>query len=218
MTRVSDDATATHSRTAPSRSGRAALVAALGFVAFYLITDFVGPSLASSSLPLPNDPVSEARDWFADNQLAAVMMAASQAVSVLFLAWFTIAIDVPRARPWGFAAVALMLLSSVCSWVLAGVAAGASLGAVDALRTASFIAGGTAHVLALGVFVFVAAKADGFGRAVRVLSVVSLVVCVLSLSSLLVFQGSAFILLGRLLCMIWAVSAGVSLARRGRTQ
>ena len=48
------------------------------------------------------------------------------------------------------------------------------------------------------------------------LSVVALVACLLSLSSLFVFQGAAFILLGRLLCMVWAISAGVSLTRRMR--
>lgn len=198
------------------RSGLPALLAACGFVAFYLVTDLVTPLFASTSLPLPNDPVSQVRAWFIDNQLAAVLMGAGQSMSVLFLGAFTLALGVRRVRRWGFLAVGLMLASSGCAWVLAGVAASASLDTVEGLRTASFVLGGTAHVLALGVFVFVASRADGFGRPLRVLAVVALVACGLSLSSLLIFQGALFILVGRLLCMAWAIGAGVSLLRRPR--
>jgi hypothetical protein len=53
----------------------------------------------------------------------------------------------------------------------------------------------------------------GFGKPVRVLAYVAVVPAVLSLSSLFFFQGAAFILLGRLLCMIWTVSAAVSVTR-----
>lgn len=213
MTAQSESTRVTRS---PDRAGLPALVAALGFVLVYLATELVTSSAADSALPLPDAPAAEARDWFADNQLAAVLMGACQAVSVSFLAWFAGAIGVRRARPWGFLAVALMLLASGCAWVLAAVADGAGLGTVDLLRDANFVAGGTAHVVALGVFAFLATRDGGFGRPVRVLSVVALVVCVLSLSSLLVFEGAAFILLGRLLCMVWTISAAVSLLRRSR--
>lgn len=43
--------------SASARPGWAVLAAALGFVAFYFATDFVTPNLASSALPLPDDPV-----------------------------------------------------------------------------------------------------------------------------------------------------------------
>ena len=197
-------------------SGLAALLAACGFVTFYLVTDLATSTFAATSLPLPNDPVGQARDWFAGNQLAAVLMGASQAVSVLFLAGFAIALGVSRARTWGLVAAALMIVSSICAWTLAAVAPTASLDTIDLLRTANFIAGGTAHVVALGVFVFVASRAGVFGRALRLLAVIALVISVLSLSSLLIFQGAAFILVGRLLCMVWAVSAGVSVLRLRR--
>jgi hypothetical protein len=99
---------------------------------------------------------------------------------------------------------------------LAAVASGASLGAVAVLREANFIGGGTAHVVALGLFAFLTSREGGFGRPVRVLSGVALVACMLSLSSLFVYQGAAFILLGRLLCMVWATVAAMSLIRRMR--
>lgn len=197
-------------------SGPPALLASVGFVACYLLTDIAVSGLAASSLPLPDAAAGQVRDWFATNQSAAVAMGVAQAVSVLFLAAFAVVIRISRARPIGLAAVGLMLLSSTCTWILAGVADGASLGTVDLLRTTNFITGGTAHVLALGCFVFVASRAGGFGKAVRVLAVVALTVSVLSLSSLVVSQGAAFILLGRLLCMIWTISAGISLILQRR--
>src|SRR4051812_19617862 len=145
------------------RASVPALIAACGFVLAYLATELVTSSVSTSALPLPNSSPETARDWFWANQLAAVMMGACQAVSVLFLAWFTIAIGARRARPWGFAAVGLMLFSSACAWMLAAVAPQASLGVVEMLRTANFIAGGTAHVVALGVFTFLATREGGFG-------------------------------------------------------
>ena len=199
-----------------ARTGLPALISACGFVLAYFTTEFVVSGVAKSALPLPDSSSTSARDWFATNQLAAVWMGACQAVSVLFLAWFTGAVGSRRGRPWGLAAVVLMLLASLCAWVLAAVAPTASLGTVEILRDANFITGGTVHVVALGAFAFLTSREGEFGRPIRVLSTVAAVVCVLSLSSLFVFQGAAFILLGRLLCMVWAISAGVSLTRRMR--
>ena len=213
-----------------TRRGYGLIAAAAVFVLLYLATDFVTPNLASSSLPLPNDPVGEARAWFADNQLAAVMMGVTQFLSVLGLAAFAAGLPgvagtpaqaeaAERARPWGLLAAALMMLSSVLACLLAALAPTASVDTVSMLRTSNFIAGGTAHVLALGIFVWLASRMPGFGKPVRVLAWVAVVPAVLSLSSLIFFQGAAFILLGRLLCMIWTVSAAVSVTRglaRGR--
>jgi hypothetical protein len=109
-----------------------------------------------------------------------------------------------------------MMLSCVLGWVLTAVAADASLGTVDALRTANFVTGGTLHVLALGIFVLLASRMPGFGKAVRVFAYVAAVPALLSVVSLVWFNGSVFILLGRLLCMIWTVVAAVSVSRRLR--
>lgn len=193
-----------------------ALVTAIGFVAFYLLTDVALRVWADSGLPLPDAAASVVRDWYADNAVAAVAMGLTQAGSVLLLTAHAALIRLPRARGAAVTAAGLMLVSSVCTWILAGMGAEASLGTTDLLRTAGFIAGGTLHVLALGVFVFVASREGGFGRPLRILAMVSLIVAVLSISSLFVFQGAAFILLGRLLAMIWVVSAAISLTTRQR--
>lgn len=199
------------------------ILGAAGFVLLYFSADFVAPNLASSALPLPDAPLAEARAWFAENQLAAVTLGLCQLLSVSALAVFVTRLGaIARAtrRPgttatrWGLAAVALMVLASVCMWVLAAVAPSASLGVVSVLRTGNFIAGGTAHVLALGVFAVLASRLPGMSRPVRVLGYIAAVPAVLSVVSLVWFEGAVFILLGRLLCMVWTVTAAVSVTRR----
>jgi hypothetical protein len=211
----------------PTAAAWSPLVAALGFLVFYLAVSPVAGSLASGALPLPDAPGAEVRDWYSDNQLAAVTGGVLQLLSVACLAGFAIlfrwraavaghAAAASRASRWGMAAVALMALSSLLTWVLAALAPEASTSTVSGLRTAGFVAGGTAHVVALGLFVLLSSRIPGTTRPIRVLAYVAVVPAVLSLSSLVVFEGAAFILLGRLLCMVWVVSAAVS-ALRHRT-
>jgi len=198
-------------RTAPETRGRLLLLSALGFVLYYVAVSFVTPAFASSSLPLPDDPTSEARAWFVENPLATVLIGVCQLASVACLAGFVRILG--NAKRWGYAAVGFMVLSCAASWLLAAVAPDASLDTVSALRTFSFITGGTAHVVALGVYVWLASRTVGFGRGVRGLAWVAVVPSVASLVSLVVYEGAALILLGRLLCMIWTVSAAVSVSR-----
>src|SRR5256885_6467405 len=88
-------------------ANRALIPAAIGFLVFYLSTDFVAPNLASSSLPLPNAPTAQARAWFADNPLATVTMSLCQLLSVACLAAFVLLLrrtapeHARRATPWG---------------------------------------------------------------------------------------------------------------------
>lgn len=163
--------------------------------------------------------------WFADNPLAAVMIGVCQLLSVACLGGFAVSLRqgaatagqvhaARKAMPWGLLAVACMALSSLLGWLLAAFAADASLDTVATLRTASFIAGGTAHVIALGIFVLLASRIPGFGKPVRVFAIIAAGPAIASLVSLARFQGAALILLGRLLCMAWIISVAVSATRR----
>src|SRR3954453_7873008 len=183
-------------RLSPSRKF-ALIASALAFTLLYLSVEFIGAPLASSDLPLPNDPVTDTRAWFGANAVAATVMALFQALSVTGLHCFAITLRgsaadetqgaaVDQARRWALLATALMYLASACNWVLAAVASEASLDAVSVLRSVNFIAGGTAHVLALGLFVWVAARASWFGRGHRVLAGTVLVCGILSVSSIVV--------------------------------
>src|SRR6185437_4858368 len=170
---------------------------------------------------VPDASADLTQRWFADNPSAAVMIGVCQLLSVTCLGGFAVSLRqgaatagqvhaARKARPWGLLAVACMALSSLLGWLLTAFAAGASLDTVAALRTASFIAGGTAHVIALGVFVLLASRIPGFGKPVRVFAIVASVPAIASLVSLAWFQGAALILLGRLLCIAWVISAAVS--------
>jgi hypothetical protein len=200
-------------------------VFAAGFLALYLGSAFVVPNLASAAMPLPNAPAGQMRTWITHSTSAAVLLGACQLLSASCFGVFAVMLRrtastaaqvavARKATPWGLAAVAGMALSSVLSWVLVAAAPSASTGTVAALRTASFIAGGTAHVVALGVFVLLAARIPGFGKAVRVFAVIAAIPAITSLVSLVWFQGAVFILLGRLLCMAWVICAAISTTRR----
>src|ERR1044072_1569939 len=109
-------------RTSPGPAGtssRLLATAARRFVIAYVAPSFAIPALASSSLPLPDDPTAQVRDWYADNPLAATMAGVCQLVSVAFLAWFVRLVG--TARRWGYAAVGLMAACSATTWVLAAI-------------------------------------------------------------------------------------------------
>lgn len=161
-----------------THGGRTLIAAALGFVALYLGNDFVAPNLASSALPLPDAPVEEVRAWFAENRLAAATTGVLQVLSVACLAAFVArlrgiataagqAAAAGRATRWGLTAVALMMLSSVFAWLLALLAPSASLDTVSVLRSANFIAGEPAHVLALGAFVVLGSRIPATSKPIR---------------------------------------------------
>lgn len=218
----------TAQRSAPAARlgiGPRLILPAAGFLLLYLSVDLIASSFASSTLPLPNSPSAEARAWFAENSVATSVTGLLQLASVLALAVFVLNLGRVagpdyRARTAGLVAVACMVISSVLAWVLAAVAPSVSDGAAGALRTANFITGGTAHVFALGVFVVLAAQLSEFGKGMRVFAWIAAVPAFASLISLLVFEGAALILLGRLLCMVWIITAAiiatVRIGRRAR--
>ncbi len=204
-----------------ARPAAGTLVAsALGFVAFYLANDLVTPIFASSALPLPNASGSVVKEWFATNQAAAILSALLQVLSVACLAVFAVRLRaleptnaLQRIVRFAFAATGMMVVSSGYGLALAALAPTGSVGPVEFLRSANFIAGGTAHVVALGLFAMLASRAAGVTKPLRVLAYVVFGAAVLSLSSLVVFQGAAFILLARLLGMVWVISVAASVAR-----
>ena len=166
-------------------------------------------------------PAAEAQAWFTQNGLSAAVSALFQLLSVLSLGAFAAnlrragRVDAKQTR-WAFASIGMMVLSCLLSWGMAAFAGSMSADTLGVLRTANFITGGTAHVALLGVFVLLASKAGGFGKGVRVFAWVAFVPAVASVISLVVFQGAALILLGRLLCMIWTLTAAIVVARANR--
>lgn len=220
---VHDDVEGTR---AARRPAVLALVGAIVFVGCYLLVDVVKGALETSAQPLPNDPDNEIYRYLVDNSAAVAMAAGMQLLSMAGLLLLVIngrrALALPddarvrRGHIAGLLAVAVMTISVALSMVLAATASTLSVGTAVTLNTASFIAGGVTHVVCLGIFVLLTSRAHT-SRPVRIVGVVAAVPALLSLISLVWFYGSAFILLGRLLCMIWTLTTGVSLARGKHT-
>lgn len=218
--------TTSHLTSRPARSAATALGGALAFVACYLAVDLVAGRVATAPLPLPGAPAEQVYAYMTGNAPAVALTALCQLASVAGLLVFVLAArralgpagDDRRVRQGqvvGVVAVLLMVVSSALGLVLAATASTLSVDTVVALRTANFLSGGVAHVMSLGVFVGLTRTAFP-GRGIRVLGVIAAVPALLSVVSLAWFYASVLILLGRLLCMVWTVAAGVALVRRAR--
>jgi hypothetical protein len=209
----------------PGPAGWYLILAATLFLAAYLAADAVSSQFADSQMPQPNVDGATALDWYRRNGVAVTIQAGLQVVSVVGLAtlvwvlrWLQggrgPATTTRAATLAGLLAVLLMLASSLLAWIMVASADTLSVESFVTLRTAGFVAGGTAHVVCLGLFVLLASRAPAISRPIRVLAIVAAVPALASPVSLIVYQGAVAILAGRLLCMIWCLAMSVSLHRR----
>lgn len=202
----------TRRRSLPVLAGAAFLVA-------YLLVGPVTGALADGDLPLPDAASAEVAAYYAADPAAALVGAALQVLSVLGLLVFAETIGVP-GRPvlLARAAVGAMVVSSVLTGVVTLLAGDTADTTVALVRSISFYAGGVAHVVLLGLFVLLAASAlrqGGLvGRGVSVFGYVAGALAALSVLSVAIYYANALLPVGRVLCMVWTVSAGVSLWRR----
>lgn len=213
--------------TATTRRGSGTpLVGALVFLISFLAVTVVGAVLQTGAMPLPNAPVDQQVSFLVANTTASTVTGVLQALSALGLA-VVVAGPVTRigsggatrrlAIAIGVGAVAALLVSAALSVVLGVIAPTAATDVVATVRSVSFLTGGVVHVVVLGLFVAVAARRPGWTRPVAWLGVGAASVAVLSLVSTVWFPASVLLPIGRLLCMAWVVTAGVSLLR-GRTR
>jgi hypothetical protein len=207
------------------RPAMLALLCAIAFAVCYFSVDIVQSIVATGSLPLPDAPDGEVYDYFVANGTAVALVAVAQLLSAGGLAVFiTYARRTLEPRTgWGqragLAAVAAMVVSVGLSLVLAFAVSQLSVDAAVAIRQASFIAGGVAHVALLGTYVGLVSR-ELPKRGLRIFGIVAMVPALLSLISLVWFYGNAFILLGRLLCIAWTIAVGIALvlANRQKTE
>ncbi len=202
------------------------LVGALVFLVCFLAVTVVGTALQDGPMTLPNAPVDQQARFLAANTATSMVTGALQALSAVGLA-VVVAGPVTHIRSRGtrrrlpsligVVAVAALLVSAVLSIVLGVIAPTAAADVVAAVRSVSFVTGGVVHVVVLGLFVAAVSRQPGWARPVTVLGVVAAGAAVLSLVSTVWFPASVLLPIGRLLCMAWAVAAGVSLLR-GRTR
>lgn len=203
-----------------------AWIAGAVFTGAYLANGFVTGLFATRPLPLPDAPTAEVVAYFANERAATVASGATQLVSVLGLAVFAWAVARVAAPDWrrtvaGIVAVAAMIISVLLSWLLALIGPTASDGVILLVRDLNFYTGGVIHVVALGAFVatltLLQPGSRAFGRGVRRFGAVAAVCALLSVFSIVFYYASIFLPVGRLLSMLWTVTAGVSIARGRRS-
>jgi hypothetical protein len=199
-----------------ARPAALALLGAIAFPAFYLAMDLVG----APPLPMPGAPAAEVYSYLVENGSSVVLTGLVQLVSGAgLLAFVRSARRLLDSSVWaeraGLLAVLMLAVSTAVGLVLAATASSLTADTVNVLRTTSFLAGGVLHVMSLGGYVRLTSLALP-GRGIRVFGLIATVPALLSVTSLAFFQASALILLGRILCMLWIVTAGITLFRATR--
>lgn len=199
-------------------------IGGLTFLLAYLAVDVAHGLIATTDLPRPGAADSAVIDYFAGQRAAILAVSLCHLVSAAGLGLFCWAFDRVAGRDRyrnvaGAVAVGALVASAVLSTLATLSATSGSTTAVLLLRDLSFYTGGVTHVVTLGLLVATVVWGSGkplTTRPVRWLGYVAATCAVLSVLSVGVYYASAFLPLGRVLCMIWTVSAGVSIARRHR--
>jgi hypothetical protein len=205
------------------------LPGAIAFLVLYLAVDVAASAVGNGDRPMPGASADAVYEYIRANTTGSILTGVLQALSVLGL---LVVVAGPATRvgsgtttegvrrrasvAFGVVAVGAMLVSAAVSITMGLLAPSASVGTVTTLRNIGFYTGGAVHIVALGLFVLLVSRADGWTRPVRVMGWVAGVPAIMSIFSVFVFYASPLLPVGRLLCMVCLVVAGVSLAR-GRT-
>lgn len=201
-------------------TGRRALPWAIGFFALFFVGDIVAGILANDPLPRPDAADQKIYDYVVDNGAASVAGGLGQIIGAACLAVVVTLLARQltdrRFAPWGWASAAAYAACGVLAIVMAAIASSVSVGTVALLRDVNFLAGGVVTVVTLGTFTLLASRADVFGRGVRRFGMIAAALAIASIFSLVFYYANAFLPIGRIACMIWTVSAAVSLIRSSR--
>ncbi|MQA05732.1 MAG: hypothetical protein GEV07_24445 [Streptosporangiales bacterium] len=197
------------------------------FAVLFLSSQTVAGMFATGAAPLPDAEAAEIAAYFARNQLAAGVLSTFHAVAALALLTFVRpvvavvrdAAGTRRALPvvaavGGVLAAVGLFVSAALGFALALFAPGWELGVVAAVRMTNFYTGGVVHVVSLGVFVGAAALATvrpaALPKGIRIYGWVAAIPAVLSVLSVPIYLASVLLPVGRILCLVWCVAAGVA--------
>lgn len=200
--------------------GRRALPWAIGFLALFFAGDIVAGILANDPLPRPDAADQKVYDYVVDNAGASVAAGLVQILGAVCLAvvvgLLARQLTDRRFLLWGRVSAAAYAACGALAIVMAAVAPSVSVDTLVLLRDVNFLAGGVVTVVTLGVFTLLASRADVFGRGVRRFGTIAAALAIASIFSLVFYFANAFLPIGRIACMIWAISAAVSLIRSSR--
>jgi hypothetical protein len=212
----------THEDTARGARHQA-WIGATVFTAGFVGNGLLGGLITDRPLPMPDAAPADTLAYFAAEPMASAVSGALILVSALGLAMFVRAVGAiappdPRRTVAGVVAVAAWVASGLLSLLLAVLGPLGPDGAVLLTRSLNFYTGGVIHVVALGAYVATLALLQPgsrlWGRGVRGFGWVAATCAVLSIASIVLYPASILLPVGRLLCMVWTITAGVRLAAR----
>lgn len=198
------------------------LIGAAIFLLLYLSVSPITGAVSTGELPLPGAASGTVHEYLATNTTASLLTGVLQGVSGLGLALVVATLSrtgssVTRlnalGRIAGWIAIAGLITSAMLSLLLGIVAPTAGVVLAATIRDVSFYAGGVVHVVALGILVLSVAATRGWSRPVRIVGWIGGSLAVLSLLSLAIYYASLFLPVGRVMCMVALVVAGISVAR-----
>jgi hypothetical protein len=207
------------------RTRHQAWVGAAVFTAGFVGNGLLSGAFADRPLPMPDAAPADVLAYFAAEPDATAVSGITILVSALGLAVFVRAVGAiappdPRRTVAGAVAVAAWVASGLLGLLLAVLGPAGADAAVLVTRSLNFYTGGVIHVVALGAYVatlaFLRPGSRLFGRGVRGFGGVAAVCALLSIASIVLYPASILLPVGRLLCMVWAITAGISLARTPR--
>jgi hypothetical protein len=199
-----------------------AWIGATVFTAGFIGNGVLGGLITDRPLPMPDAAPADVLAYFAAEPMASAVSGAVILVSALGLAMFVRAVGAlappdPRRTVAGAVAVAAWVVSGLLSLLLAVLGPIGPDGAVLVIRSLNFYTGGVTHVVALGAYVATVALLQPgsrmWGRGVRAFGWVAATCAILSLASIVLYPASILLPVGRLLCMVWTITAGIRLVR-----
>jgi hypothetical protein len=117
----------------------------------------------------------------------------------------------------GVGATVMLMLSALAGWSVTRPGMAESAGAVQALHALSFVGGGPGFVVPLGLFVAGVSVTAGLHRFtprwLMWLGIVIAIACELATLTLVVWNASYFIPVGRFLSVVWMIGVALTLPR-----
>ena len=223
----------THTRRAPTQAGPPLGVLALISTLLLVAGVAGGAAMAGQTFPSPYADPELIRAYFAGGSPAAtlggVAVFASAVPLLIYAATASarlrgLGVTAPGAviaLAGGVAAATLLALSGLLQWVLGRPAVITGEPVVRALHDLSFLTGGPAHVVFLGLLVAgIAVPGLLLGLLTRPLAIIGLVIALvaeLATLALIWPQLSVLVPLGRFAGLLWLIVAGFRLPRRRRS-
>ena len=207
------------------RARHRAWTGAAVFTAGFVVNGVLGDALATRALPLPDAAPPDVLAYYAAETTATAVSGLCILLSALGLVVFVRAVGAiaapdPRRTVAGAVAIAAWVASGALALLLAVIGSTGPDDAVLVARSLSFYTGGVTHVVALGLYIatltVLRPGSRTFGVGVRRFGAVAAACAVLSVASLVFYPASILLPVGRLLCMVWTITAGVRLARAPR--